>query len=153
MKLYRSLSLALKRHVWTGTQADAKVAQTANGKFETVEVPTSKPELLAWLNEREEQIQFARAIAGMGSDVASGLQDPPVIVQAAPEPEPPQEPVGEGRCPRCLRTAIGHHMLKQGDIATAITEAIFELDQTWTLKNIAEALREHHARLAQKDVA
>ena len=44
MKLYRS-----KGTIWTGTQPDAKKAQGGTD-YELVEVPTSKPELIAWLN-------------------------------------------------------------------------------------------------------
>ncbi|SFJ48578.1 hypothetical protein SAMN03159338_1527 [Sphingomonas sp. NFR04] len=46
MKLYLSLS-----RIWSGTQADAKAAQGGAG-FETIEVPTNKPELIQWLNDR-----------------------------------------------------------------------------------------------------
>jgi hypothetical protein len=46
MKLYLSKNL-----IWTGTQADAKEAQGGTG-YETIEVPTPKPELIAWLNEK-----------------------------------------------------------------------------------------------------
>lgn len=46
MKLYLS-----KGRIWTGTQADAKAAQGGTD-YESIEVPTSKPELIVWLNEQ-----------------------------------------------------------------------------------------------------
>lgn len=155
MKLYRSLDTSGRKplHRWTGTQADAKVAQTANGAFEHIEVPTSKPELLAWLNEREERVVFARAVAEMGSDVAAGLQDPPAA--AKPEPASVEEDkhaamAANGRCSGCGRTELGHHTLRLGDIQDAIIDAIRQLDQPWALKNIANGLRDRHAEITKE---
>lgn len=74
MKLYRS-----KGEIWTGTQADAKAAQGGTD-YETIEVPTDKPNLIRWLNEQE----------------AAHAANPTRLVEApAVEPEEPPTPPAE----------------------------------------------------------
>ena len=78
MKLYRS-----KGSIWTGTQADAKAAQGGND-YESIEVPTDKPSLLAWLNEFD-----VRPGAAPVRDQAPAPE--PVEAPPAPEQEQPAE--------------------------------------------------------------
>jgi hypothetical protein len=83
MKLYLSLA-----RIWTGTQADAKAAQGGPG-FETIEVPTSKPELIQWLNERWAAFSApGQPVMIRGQD---GAVQPLTIPETTPEPRPAPE--------------------------------------------------------------
>jgi len=108
MKLYRSLG-----RVWTGTQQDARTAQ-GNKDFETIEVPTDKPGLLAWLNTFDVRPGDAPDDS-IGTADRYGADEPVIWTEDDIIPDPEARPVGRTQgdgnappvsataCPACAR--------------------------------------------------
>ena len=119
MKLYLSNS-----RTWTGTQADAKAAQ-GGPDFESIEVPTDKPGLIAWLNEEWEA--WYQEIDRRTSEAAAGA--PPARVEAAAPPSPPPPPT---KAPPAASGSITEQImaLEGGALFGVLQAAIDRLHET-----------------------
>lgn len=81
MKLYLS-----QGRTWTGTQSDAKHAQGGND-YETIEVPTDKPSLLAWLNARWEAFAGVQPRREDAAPAAEPVEEAPAPPADSEQPQ------------------------------------------------------------------
>lgn len=129
-------------NAWAGTQADAKAAAKEAGKpWHETEVPTDKPGLLAWLNERNVPARLEE----LGELTKPPLaRDPMDELEQLEDPAPcntPRGPRVPGHCDACGRSAAGTLKLAQGEELDAIAQWMDTAD-LWALEQLADRARE-----------
>lgn len=116
--------------LWRGTEAEAKAAaRETGGDWQKVEVPTDKPGLLTFLNERLEAERVASSAA---------------------TPADAAKPVKPGKCPVCDRTESAAAFVAQSEDLQAINDFILDRATPMQVENIFSAIgaRFHELRKA-----
>lgn len=147
MNLYLSLG-----HIWTGTQADAKAAQ--NGKdFESIEVPTDKPGLIAWLNARwAERTATAEPLPAAipGFDVETDGDT--MVASLSPAAEAlfmgSRDPAAKTICLTCGRTPRQQAVAVNCEASMSIQAALHDVTDPRSLDRIIELAEQRQACLS-----
>ena len=144
------LSLSLG-HVWTGTQADARAAQ--GGKdFETVEVPTDKPGLIAWLNQhwaglgRQSELPQSLETSPDDSDPLALLGIKPDLIVPGNPP-----PVTQGQCLACGRSAREAERAANAHAGICAKADLEDISDLQSLDALEQAIVRRRAQLSTVD--
>lgn len=105
--------------IWTGTQKDAKAA----GEFVAVDVPTDKPGLLQWLNDR--WAELLHPVPPPEPEMAAVYD----VVQSQP-------PTNAGDCPACHRSPRVAQIVVNCEASMTAQAAIADVTDTRSLDRI-----------------
>lgn len=115
------------------TQTDAK---SLDKSFKEHDVPTSKPELMAYINDLLADLHDAQTTGG---DDGLDHEGEEAVTDDRPSKPVTTQP---GDCPACHRSAVAADMAANGMALTDIEEAIFYITDLKVLDRVGEALDE-----------
>ena len=156
MNLYRSRTAT--GLVWSGTQAGAKALQ-GDKDFEHIDVPTSKAELIDFLNGMENRVVAALQRPDLDAtwvrhvDLDVDPESPPASVE-----KPQVARVGEGECVACNRSKAVAKLSVNSQAALSIKADLEDVSDRKSLMQIIELAQLRlsaviEASVAEKSVA
>lgn len=151
MNLYLSLG-----RVWTGTQADARAAQGGTKDYESKEVPTDKPGLIAFLNDlvngpptqassiREEPDLSLEEVAAAMPGFALTMPNTSTFAVTPPVNKPP---VTNEDCVACNRSARVAKIAINSQAAVNVMADLEDVSDAGSLDRIIAAAQARKAAL------